>query len=42
MAVNANNMDRDSMILLNGIKELEQIAFWKPMRVGDVIFNYWD
>lgn len=22
--------------------ELEQIAFWKPMRVGDVIFNYWD
>ncbi|MBA9027440.1 hypothetical protein [Peribacillus huizhouensis] len=22
--------------------ELEQIAYWKPERIGDVIFNYWD
>ncbi|MEI4771430.1 hypothetical protein WAX74_17525 [Psychrobacillus sp. FJAT-51614] len=22
--------------------ELEQIAYWKPERVGDIIFNYWD
>ncbi|WP_419955223.1 hypothetical protein ACN6MT_06640 [Neobacillus niacini] len=22
--------------------ELEQVAYWKPNRIGDVIFNYWD
>ena len=22
--------------------ELEQIAYWKPEKVGEVIFNYWD
>lgn len=22
--------------------ELEQVAFWKPERIGEVIFNYWD
>ncbi|MDF2066764.1 hypothetical protein [Bacillus sp. Cr_A10] len=22
--------------------ELKQIAYWKPERIGDIIFNYWD
>ncbi|KGM45228.1 hypothetical protein P9D43_22580 [Neobacillus niacini] len=22
--------------------ELEQVAYWKPKRIGEVIFNYWD
>ena len=22
--------------------ELEQVAYWKPERIGEVIFNYWD
>ena len=22
--------------------ELAQVAYWRPQRVGDVIFNYWD
>ncbi|QIZ09381.1 hypothetical protein HFZ78_24075 [Priestia megaterium] len=22
--------------------ELEQLAYWKPERIGDVIFNHWD
>jgi hypothetical protein len=22
--------------------ELEQIAYWKPERIGEIIFNYWD
>lgn len=22
--------------------ELEQVAYWKPNRIGEVIFNYWD
>ena len=22
--------------------ELEQMRYWKPGRVGDVVFNYWD
>ncbi len=22
--------------------EMEQLDYWKPTRVGDVIFNYWD
>ncbi|NKE04659.1 hypothetical protein [Mesobacillus selenatarsenatis] len=22
--------------------ELEQIKYWKPQRIGDVIFNFWD
>lgn len=22
--------------------ELEQIAYWKPETVGQIIFNYWD
>lgn len=22
--------------------ELEQIAYWEPKRIGEVIFNYWD
>lgn len=22
--------------------ELKQLAYWKPERIGDVIFNYWD
>jgi hypothetical protein len=22
--------------------ELEQIAFWKPQTVGELLFNYWD
>jgi hypothetical protein len=25
-----------------GPAELEQIAYWKPSRIGDVIFNSWD
>lgn len=28
----------------NGLNqaEWEQIAYWKPERIGDIIFNYWD
>lgn len=22
--------------------ELKQIAYWKPERIGEIIFNYWD
>jgi hypothetical protein len=22
--------------------ELEQMKYWKPQRIGDIIFNYWD
>jgi hypothetical protein len=22
--------------------ELKQIRYWKPERVGDVVFNFWD
>jgi hypothetical protein len=22
--------------------EIEQLDYWKPSRIGDVIFNYWD
>ncbi|GAM12185.1 hypothetical protein SAMD00020551_0315 [Mesobacillus selenatarsenatis SF-1] len=22
--------------------ELEQVAYWQPKRIGEVIFNYWD
>jgi hypothetical protein len=25
-----------------GPAELEQIRYWKPTRIGDLIFNYWD
>ncbi|MET3696541.1 hypothetical protein SAMN05877753_103213 [Bacillus oleivorans] len=28
-------------INLNGA-ELEQVAYWEPKRIGEVIFNYWD
>jgi hypothetical protein len=22
--------------------EMEQVKYWKPTRVGDIVFNYWD
>jgi hypothetical protein len=22
--------------------EMEQVRYWKPQRIGDVVFNYWD
>ena len=25
-----------------GEAELDQMRYWKPQRIGDVIFNYWD
>ena len=29
---------------LDGLSEAElaQVAYWRPQRVGDVVFNYWD
>jgi hypothetical protein len=30
-----NNNDLNSV-------ELEQVAYWKPERIGEIIFNYWD
>lgn len=30
---NENNLNDD---------ELKQIAYWKPERIGNIIFNYWD
>lgn len=30
------------MLTLLGEAELEQCNYWKPTRLGDVIFNYWD
>ncbi len=25
-----------------GPAELEQVNYWKPQRIGELIFNYWD
>ena len=22
--------------------EIKQIAYWKPKRMGDIVFNFWD
>jgi hypothetical protein len=34
-------IDNDDYILLNDV-EREQIAYYKPETLGEIIFNYWD
>lgn len=32
----------DALIAQLGNDELDQMRYWRPQRIGDVIFNYWD
>lgn len=32
----------DELVAQLGDAELQQMRYWKPQRVGDVVFNYWD
>jgi len=32
----------DELLLLLGEDELDQMLYWNPQRMGEVIFNYWD
>jgi len=32
----------DALIAQLGDDELEQLRYWRPQRIGDLIFNYWD
>jgi hypothetical protein len=32
----------DEVVALLGDAELQQMRYWRPQRIGDVIFNYWD
>lgn len=32
----------EALIEQLGDDELDQMRYWKPQRIGDVIFNYWD
>jgi hypothetical protein len=31
-----------AMVAQLGKSELDQMRYWNPQRIGDVIFNYWD
>lgn len=32
----------EELVAQLGDAELNQIRYWRPQRIGDVIFNYWD
>jgi len=32
----------DELVAELGEAELHQMRYWRPQRIGDVIFNYWD
>jgi hypothetical protein len=32
---------QDDLVPL-GPSELDQVRYWKPERIGDVVFNFWD
>ena len=32
----------DELVAQLGDAELHQMRYWRPQRIGDVIFNYWD
>jgi len=32
----------DELVAHLGEPELHQMRYWRPLRIGDVIFNYWD
>ena len=34
-------VSEETVALLSEV-ELKQIRYWRPQRIGDVIFNYWD
>ena len=36
-----NESCKDSLNLLSPV-ELEQIHYWKPQTIGEIIYNYWD
>lgn len=36
------NQDWHSLCKELGQEELEQISFWRPQTVGEIIFNTWD
>ena len=32
----------DELVAQLGENELHQMRYWRPQRISDVIFNYWD
>jgi len=40
-AAAAEAIDVDSLSELN-TAELDQVKYWKPSRVSEIVFNFWD